>query len=111
MTCAYRDGILTLIDLKSLFDNSQTFQNNHDLVTVIISRYKDQYVGLKVSSILDLIKTTSELTVPFRKKIGTEGSFIHNVIVMTSIDLKDVLEKYESSQASNDTIMEPKKAA
>jgi two-component system chemotaxis sensor kinase CheA len=111
MTCAYRDGILTLIDLKSLFDNSQTFQNNHDLVTVIISRYKDQYVGLKVSSILDLIKTTSELTVPFRKKIGTEGSFIHNGIVMTSIDLKDVLEKYESSQASNDTIMEPKKAA
>jgi two-component system chemotaxis sensor kinase CheA len=111
MTCAYRDGILTLIDLKSQFDKSFGFRSNSDLATVIISRYKDQYVGLKVSAILDLIKSGSDLTVPFRKKMGVQGSFILNGTVMTVIDLKNILENYESSNDSFKLMEENKMAA
>lgn len=111
MTCAYREGILTLIDLKATMDNSESFQSQSDLATVIISRYKDQYVGLKVNSIQDLIKTSSEITVPFRKKLGTQGSFIYNGTVMTSISFKDILENYTSQKVSSEEVTRFKNAA
>ena len=111
MTCAYREGILTLIDLKATMDNSESFQGQSDLVTVIISRYKEQYVGLKVNSIHDLIKTTAEMTVPFRKKMGTQGSFIYNGTVMTSISFKDIIENSTSQKTSSDEMNRYKIAA
>lgn len=90
----YRDRIMPLVRLSEILDGVTSNATAGDMLQVIVYAYEDQYVGLVVDRILDIVE--SAVTVQRRRRAGVVlGSAVIQEKVTDILDIRQLVHHLE----------------
>ena len=106
----YRDRIMPLVRLATVLEGVTSTANDTDLLQVIVYAHEDQYVGLVVDQILDIVEST--VNVQRRRRAGTVlGSAVIQDKVTDILDIRRLVHGVEEDFLATSTPIESREVA
>ncbi len=106
----YRDRIMPLVRLSEVLDGVTSNAVDGDMLQVIVYAHEDQYVGLVVDRILDIVEST--VKVQRRRRAGTVlGSAVIQDKVTDILDIRHLIHHVEDDFLATSTAIETREVA
>ncbi len=106
----YRDRIMPLVRLSEVLEGVTSTTESDGMMQVIVYAHEDQYVGLVVDRILDIVE--SSVTVQRRRKAGTVlGSAVIQDKVTDILDIRRLIHHVEDDFLATSTPIETREVA
>lgn len=106
----YRDRIMPLVRLSEVLDGVESSAEPSGMMQVIVYAHEDQYVGLVVDRILDIVE--SSVTVQRRRRAGTVlGSAVIQEKVTDILDIRRLIHHVEDDFLATSSPIETREVA
>jgi two-component system chemotaxis sensor kinase CheA len=106
----YRDRIMPLVRLSEVLDGVTSDATDGDMLQVIVYAHDDQYVGLVVDRILDIVEST--VKVQRRRRAGTVlGSAVIQDKVTDILDIRHLIHHVEDDFLATSPAIETREVA
>ncbi|MFZ4712473.1 MAG: chemotaxis protein CheW [Bacteriovoracaceae bacterium] len=98
----YRESLLTLVHVGQWLQGGKLpYLFEKEILTILICRHKDQYLGLVIDSVSDLVKTSCDLNALLKKQKGLEGSYLIDGSVVTKVNFSEIVQSFDQKEFEN----------